>query len=140
MFFLLFAQSLLAKPLPDLSVTNRKLTGFYTVDTPTEFASLDLFPCHIARVVRGLIIIYQTGDLHPLIKILRVRIKGIDLSKTEKKATLLIKNIMLKSTKILYLNPKWDTGLGQVVADVYVDNQSLAQILIDQDCGTVIAE
>lgn len=140
LFFLFFAQNLFAKPLPDLSVTNKKLTGFYTVEVPTEFASFDLLPCHIVRVVNGIIIIYQTGSMHPLIKILHVRIKGIDLSKSEKQATLLIKNIILKSTKILYLNPKWDIGRGQIVADVYVDDQSLAQLLINQGCGTAIAE
>jgi hypothetical protein len=129
-----------AYALQDLSVTNKKLTGFYTVDVPTEFASLDLFPCHIVRVVGGIIIIYQPGAAHVVIKILRVRIKGVDLSKTEKQATAVIKNILLKSTKILYLNPRWDIGRGQIVADVYVDDQSLAQLLINQGCGTAVTE
>ncbi len=134
MFFLL---SSLVQALQDLSISNKKLTGFYTVDTPTQFASLDLFPCHIVRVVNGIIIIYQTEErMHPVVKILRVRIKGIDLSKTEKQATALIKNILLKSSKILYLNPGWDIGRGQIVADVYVDDQPLAQLLIDQSCAT----
>lgn len=137
MFFLFCS---LVQALPNLSNTNKKLTGFYTVDAPTQFASEDLFPCHIVRVVNGKIVIYQTGDLHPLIKILCVRIKGIDLSKTEKQATALIKSVILKSTKILYLNPKWDIGRGQVVADVYVDDQSLAKVLIDHSCAIAVAE
>lgn len=124
--------------LPDLSNTNKKLTGFYTVDVPTQFASSNLFPCHIVRVVNGEIIIYQTGDLHPVIKILHVRIKGVDLSKTEKQATALIKSILLKSAKTLYLNPKWDIGQGKIVADVYADDQSVAQILIDHCCATTL--
>lgn len=137
MFFLLCS---LVQALPDLSNTNRKLTGFYTVDAPTQFTSQDLFPCHIVRVVNGKIIIYQTGDLHPLIKILHVRIKGIDVSKAEKQATALIKSIILRSSKILYLNPRWDIGRGQIAADVYVDDKSLAAVLIDHGCATAAVE
>lgn len=138
--FLLFAQGLLAQALQNISITNKKLTGFYTVEGPITFASFDLFPCHIVRVVDGEIIIYQTGDVHPLVKILHIRIKGIDLSRTEKQATALIKGILLKSSRILYLNPKWDIGHGQIVAEVFVDDQSLAQLLIDHACATAIVE
>jgi endonuclease YncB( thermonuclease family) len=137
LFFLLCS---LAQALQDLTVTNKKLTGFYTVDAPMDFASLDLFPCHIVRVVKGIIIIYQTGTMHSLIKILHVRIKGVDLSKTEKQATALIKKILLKSSKTLYLNPRWDVGRGQIVADVFVDDQSLAQWLINQGCAMAVVE
>jgi hypothetical protein len=137
LFFLLCT---LVQSLPELSNTNKKLDGFYTVDTPTQFASQNLFPCHIVRVVNGKIIIYQTGDLHPLIKILIIRIRGIDLGKNEKQATALIKNTILKSRKILYLNPKWDIGRGQIAADVYVDDQSLATLLIDHCCAVGFSE
>ena len=130
----------MVQALQELSNTNKKLTGFYTVDVPTEFVSQSLFPCHIVRVVNGIIIIYQTEAIHPLVKILRVRIRGVDLSKTEKQATALIKSILLKSARTLYLNPKWDMGRGQIVAEVYVDDQSLAQLLIDHCCATAIVE
>lgn len=137
---MLFVLCALTQALQDLSVTNKKLTGFYTVENPIQFASLNLFPCHIVRVVGGMIIIYQTGEMHPLVKILRIRIKGIDVSKVEKQATTSIKNILLKSSKTLYLNPRWDIGRGQIEAEVFVDGKSLAQLLIDQGCGTAFAE
>lgn|GEM_PF-5472312 len=134
---MLFLSLLLAE---NLHHTNAKLSGFYTVDVPTEFTSQNLFPCHIVRIVNGHIIIHLPGSIHPLIRILHVRIRGIDLSDTEKKATSFIKNAVLKSSKILYLNLKWDKGHGQISADVYLDDHPLAELLIEQGLATPMSE
>lgn len=87
------------------------------------------------RVVNGKIIIYQIGEMHPLVKILHVKIRGVDTSATIARATTLIKNVLLRGKKILYLNPEWSVGHGEIVADVFVDDQSLAQVLINQGCA-----
>ena len=75
-----------------------------------------------------------------IIRILHIRIRGIDLSQTEKQATAFIKDAILKSGKILYLNPTWDVGRGQIAADVYVDDQSLAQLLINQGLALAVKD
>ncbi len=126
----MFLFSILLGAPANIDPNNKKLTGFYTVEAPTNFASNDIRPCHIVRVVNGEILIYQTDQMHPLLRILRFHIRGVNIDAIRnKQVTILIKHLLLKGKRILWLNPKWCEGLGAIEVDVYVDGQSLAVVL-----------
>lgn len=124
---------------PNLSADNRKLSGFYTTEKTPNFASEHMFVCHVVRVLAGnIILIYLPENIHPAVKIIRLRINGIDTTDTTRQATAFLKNAIVRSKSILYLNPRWETGKGQMVADVFIDGVSIANTMIDNNLAQLI--